>query len=126
MQAAYERGEVVQAKPGTVPRQKRYLDEQVGKPIGSIWTDIYPMSSTSIDFVDYPTQKPEKLLERIIRGASKEGDTVADLMCGSGTTLAVAHKMKRRFVGMDRGDLAIETTRKRLDKLGAEYRFVEQ
>jgi adenine specific DNA methylase Mod len=124
MQAAYERGEVVQSKPGIVPRQKRYLDEQHGKPIGSIWTDIYPMSSTSLDFVDYPTQKPEKLLERIIRGASKEGDVVADLMCGSGTTLAVAHRMKRRFVGMDRGDLAIDTTKKRLDKLGAEYRIV--
>lgn len=124
MQAAYERGEVVQSKPGTVPRQKRYLDEQLGKPIGSIWTDIYPMSSTSLDFVDYPTQKPEKLLERIIRGASKEGDIVADLMCGSGTTLVVAHKLGRRFVGMDRGDLAIKTTRTRLDKLGADYELV--
>lgn len=124
MRRAYERGEVVQTKPGTVPRQKRYLDEQRGKPIGSIWTDIYPMSSTSNDFVDYPTQKPEKLLERIIRGASKEGDTVADLMCGSGTTLAVAHRLGRRFVGMDRGDLAIETTKKRLDGMGAEYRLV--
>lgn len=112
------REQVLKGKP-----YRYYADE--GKRIGSVWTDCPSMvgnSPISSESTGYPTQKPEKLLERIIRGASKEGDVVADLMCGSGTTLAVAHRMKRRFVGMDRGDLAIETTRKRLDKLGAEYR----
>lgn len=124
MQAAYERGEVVQTSPGAVPCLKRYLDKQPGRSPGSIWTDIYPMHPRSDEFVGYPTQKPEKLLERIIRGGSKEGDVVADLMCGSGTTLAVAHKLGRRFVGMDRGDIAIDTARSRLNALGASYKFV--
>ena len=71
----------------------------------------------------YPTQKPELLLERIIRAASHEGDTVADLMCGSGTSLAVARRLGRRFIGGDRGELAIEITRKRLDEAGVNYDF---
>ena len=71
----------------------------------------------------YPTQKPERLLERIIRASSHEGDTVADLMCGSGTTLAVAARLGRRFIGGDRSDVAIETTRQRLDAVDVDYRF---
>ena len=71
----------------------------------------------------YPTQKPEKLLERLIVATTKEGDTVGDFMCGSGTTLAVAHKLGRRFISGDMGKLAIETTKRRLDALGASYRL---
>lgn len=102
-----------------------YADE--GKRIGSVWTDCPSMNANSpisTESTGYPTQKPEKLLERIIRGASNEGDVVADLMCGSGTTLAVAHRLNRRWVGMDLGDPAIDTTQSRLNALGASYRLV--
>jgi site-specific DNA-methyltransferase (adenine-specific) len=72
----------------------------------------------------YPTQKPERLLERIIRAASRPGDTVADLMCGSGTTLVVAARLGRRFVGGDASELAIATTSRRLELAGVPYRLV--
>lgn len=69
----------------------------------------------------YPTQKPEALLERILMASSNEGDLVADLCCGSGTTLAVAHKLGRRWVGCDIGEKAIEVSQKRLEGLGAAF-----
>jgi site-specific DNA-methyltransferase (adenine-specific) len=69
----------------------------------------------------YPTQKPERLLERIVRASSREGDMVADLMCGSGTTLVVAARLGRRFVGGDKSRLAIEVTEKRLQKEGVSF-----
>jgi hypothetical protein len=72
----------------------------------------------------YPTQKPERLLERIIRAASRPGQTVADLMCGSGTTLVVAARLGRRFVGGDSSALAIETTTRRLEAARAPFRLV--
>jgi site-specific DNA-methyltransferase (adenine-specific) len=101
-----------------------YADE--GRRLGSVWTDISAMvANTPLrrEGTGYPTQKPERLLERIIRAASHEGDTVADLMCGSGTTLAVAADLNRRFVGGDQSPVAIETTRKRLDAAEVPYRF---
>ncbi len=101
-----------------------YADE--GRRIGSVWTDIPAMvANTPLrrEATGYPTQKPERLLERILRGASDEGDTVADLMCGSGTTLAVAARLGRRFVGGDASPVAIEVTRRRLDDAGIPYAF---
>jgi len=88
MQAAYDAGLIVQPRPGAVPRFKRYLDEQRGKPLGDVWTDIPPLNSQAIERLGYPTQKPEALLERIIAGSSSEGDTVLDPFCGCGTTIA--------------------------------------
>ena len=73
----------------------------------------------------YPTQKPERLLERILRAATEPGETVADLMCGSGTTLAVAAQLDRRFVGGDRSEVALALTRKRLDARAVPYELVE-
>jgi site-specific DNA-methyltransferase (adenine-specific)/adenine-specific DNA-methyltransferase len=70
----------------------------------------------------YPTQKPEELLERILLASSSEGDLIADFCCGSGTTLAVAHKLGRRWIGCDVGEQAIEVSRKRLGELGAGFR----
>ena len=95
-----------------------------GRRLGSIWTDLPAMvANTPLrkEGTGYPTQKPERLLERIIRASSREGATVADLMCGSGTTLAVAAKLGRRFVGGDRSPLAIEVASKRLGAQGVEF-----
>jgi DNA modification methylase len=93
---------------------KRYLDEQEGNPVDDIWTDIQFVQAFSHERLGYPTQKPEALLERIIKASSNEGDLVADFFCGSGTTPAVAEKLGRKWIACDSGKLAIETTIKRL------------
>lgn len=79
-----------------------------------MWDDINNVASNRSESVDYPTQKPEALLERIIKASSNEGDIVADFFIGSGTTLAVAEKLGRKWIGSDLGKFAIHTTRKRL------------
>ena len=81
----------------------RYFADR-GRKLGSVWSDIPGMNANTPlrkEGTGYPTQKPERLLERIIRAASQPGDTVGDLMCGSGTTLVVAARLGRRFVGSD-------------------------
>ncbi|MBU1063436.1 site-specific DNA-methyltransferase, partial [bacterium] len=93
---------------------KRYLDEIDGAVIHSIWTDINPLNSQAIERIDYPTQKPEALLERVIKASSNENDLVLDCFCGSGTTAAAADKLNRRWIACDLGRFAIHTTRKRL------------
>jgi DNA modification methylase len=97
-----------------IPRIKRYLDESKGQALGDLWTDIQPVVSWSKERVGYDTQKPEGLVTRIIELASDPGDLVADFFCGSGTTLIVAEKQGRRWIGCDLGRFAIHTTRKRL------------
>lgn len=79
-----------------------------------IWIDIPPLMGSSKEWIEYPTQKPEALLDRIIKASSNEGDLVLDCFCGSGTTAAVAEKLKRRWITCDLGRFAIHTTRKRL------------
>lgn len=98
------------------PRFKRYLDEMKGIPAQSMWDDkkVQSLNSWSNEKTNYPTQKPEGLLERIIKTSSNEGDLIADFFCGSGTTLAVAEKLNRRWIGCDLGKFAIHTSRKRL------------
>lgn len=96
------------------PRLKRYLDEQKGRPLQSIWTDIYPVNSQADEREDYPTQKPETLLERIICTSSNPGDLVFDCFMGSGTTQAVAMKLGRCFIGADINLGAVQITTKRL------------
>ena len=96
------------------PRYKIYADEYLGYPLGDIWTDINYLSAGDSQRVGYPTQKPEALLERIIKASSNAGDLVADFFCGSGTTLAVAEKLGRKWIGADLGKFAIHTTRKRM------------
>ena len=93
--------------------KKYYLDE-AKFAIGSIWTDVVNLSKGQHEQLGYPTQKPEALLERIIKASSNEGDLVADVFCGSGTTLAVAEKLGRKWIGADLGRFAIHTSRKRL------------
>jgi DNA modification methylase len=114
MQQLYEEGRIVQPSPGAVPRYKRYLDEMPGLPVQDVWTDINAINSQAIEAIGYPTQKPEKFLERIIKASSNESSLVADFFCGSGTTLAVAEKLGRRWIGCDLGRFAVHTTRKRL------------
>jgi site-specific DNA-methyltransferase (adenine-specific) len=100
-----------------------YADE--GRRLGSVWTDVPAMvANTPLrrESTGYPTQKPEKLLDRIVRASSRPGATVADLMCGSGTTLVAAAKLGRRFVGGDTSALAIATTRARLAAAGIDVR----
>jgi SAM-dependent methyltransferase len=97
-----------------VPRIKRYLDESPGQPLNDVWTDILPVVSWSKERLGYDTQKPEALLERLVRLASDPGDLVADFFCGSGTTAAAAEKLGRRWIACDLGRFAIHTTRKRL------------
>ena len=113
MQALHEAGRLIYTKSG-VPEYKRYLDESEGVALQSVWTDINPVNSQAREDTDYPTQKPEALLDRIIRASSNEGDLVADFFCGSGTTAAVAEKLGRKWIAADLGKFAVHTTRKRL------------
>jgi len=108
--------------PGKKKLYRYYEDE--GKVPYDWWTDIPKMTgrtaaSATGEYLGYRTQKPEALLERIIRASSNPGDLVADFFCGSGTTLAVAEKLGRRWIGSDLGKFAIHTTRKRLMDIAA-------
>ena len=107
-------GMVVQTNPGTVPQRKQYLDEGQGVAVQSLWDDITGIGGSSGESTNYPTQKPEALLERIIKASSNEGDLVADFFCGSGTTAAVAERLGRKWIATDLGKFGIHTTRKRL------------
>jgi len=93
---------------------KRYLNEVKGVVIDDIWTDINCVNPMALEGTDYPTQKPEALLERIIKVSSNEGDLIADFFVGSGTTAAVAEKLGRKWIVSDLGKFAIHTTRKRM------------
>ena len=109
---------------GKKKKYKYYIDD--GKIPYDFWIDIHKITGTSAvcsntELVDYPTQKPEKLLERIIKASSNEGSIVLDCFCGSGTTLAVAEKLKRKWIGCDISSHAIDVSRKRLEKLNAEF-----
>lgn len=108
-----------------LPRVKRYLDEVEGKTVHTIWTDIFPVNSQADERVDYATQKPEALLERIIKASSNEGMLVADFFGGSGVTAAVAHKLGRRFIHNDVNINSIQTARDRLVAAGAEFKMMD-
>ena len=115
-------GRVIQTKPGTVPKYKRYLDEMPGKPTQDIWDDLKSLSGLGAivaERIDYDTQKPEALLERIIRASCPENGLVADFNGGSGTTAAVAEKLGRRWITTDLGKPACMIMRKRLIDLEA-------
>ena len=96
------------------PRLKRYLDESPGMAASDLWVDIQPLRSWHTEDTGYDTQKPEALLERIITASSNKGDLVADFFCGSGTTLATAERLGRRWIGCDLSRWAIHVTRKRM------------
>lgn len=101
-------------------RYKQYLAEMPGLPVQTIWDSFPKIHHLAHERLDYPTQKPEALLERIIRTSSQEGDLVADFFCGSGTTGAVAEQLGRKWIMCDLGRFAIHTSRKRLIDLQRE------
>lgn len=104
------------------PYLKQYMDEYVeqGRRVQSIWTDLLP-SKTGSEIVGYPTQKPEKLLERIIDAYSDEGALIFDCFMGSGTTQAVSSKLKRKFLGADINLGSVQITTKRLASLSSDF-----
>lgn len=112
-------GRVLQTNPGTVPQYKRYLDEMPGVPLQDLWTDLDPINSRARERLGYPTQKPETLMERIITASSNEGDVVLDPFCGCGTTIAVAQRLRRQWIGIDVTYLAISLIKSRLTRMGA-------
>lgn len=120
---AMDEGRIVFTKHGT-PRLKRYLDVSKGEYLQDIWTDIFDVNAVAKERLGYPTQKPEALLERIIKASSNECDTVLDPFCGCGTAIAVAQKLNRRWIGIDITHLAINLIKKRLrDHFGAEATY---
>ena len=125
IQELVDRGLVVQSKPGAVPQKKNYLDESPGVPLQDIWTDIAPVQGGSIENANYATQKPEALLERIVRSSSNDNMVIADFFGGSGVTAAVAHKLGRRFIHCDIGINSIQTVRDRLQSNGAQFDVLE-
>ena len=112
-------GKLYFTKTGGI-RIKRYLDENKGISLQALWTDIYATNSQAVERVNYPTQKPESLIERIIKVSSIKGDLILDAFAGSGTTLAIAEKLGRRWIGIDCGKLAIYTIQKRILNLKKE------
>ncbi|MBN8764395.1 MAG: site-specific DNA-methyltransferase, partial [Thiobacillus sp.] len=110
----YRDGRLIQTREGGDWSYKRYLDEMPGVPLQSLWLDISPLQSQSLERTDYATQKPERLLERVISIATHENSLVADFNGGSGTTAAVAEKLGRRWITSDLGKPACMIMRKRL------------
>ena len=107
--------EYVLSDAGGGERIRRYLDEVMkeGVVVDNVW-DLDKLNNSASEGIGYPTQKPEALLERIIKASSNEGDLIADFFCGSGTTAAVAEKLGRKWIATDLGKFAIHTTRKRM------------
>lgn len=95
-------------------RIKQYLAEMPGAPVGNVWEDIFPINSQAQERLGYPTQKPEALLERIIKASSNEGDVVLDPFCGCGTAVVAAQTLKRQWIGIDITHLAVGLIKQRL------------
>lgn len=124
MQELYEQGRIIQTRPGTVPRYKRYLDEMPGVPLQDVWDDIMPIGSQATERLGYPTQKPLALLERIIQTSSNPGDVVLDPFAGCGTAVIAAQKLGRRWIGIDITHLAIALLKYRLkDTFGEQAQY---
>jgi DNA methylase len=106
-----------------MPECKRYLDEMPGVALQDIWTDLTPIVSGTAERLGYPTQKPEALLERIIKASSNEGDVLLDPFCGCGTAISVAQRLNRRWIGIDITHLAVGLIKQRLaDAFGESVR----
>ena len=112
--SAFEKqGKIYITKSGK-KRLKRFLDEEKGESLGDVLVHISEVNSMAVERTGYATQKPEALIETIIKASSNEDDLVADFFCGSGTTAAVAEKLGRKWIATDLGKFAIHTTRKRM------------
>ena len=124
MERLEKEGRIYYTSNGT-PRDKQYLYEMEGVPAQDLWVDIFAVNSQAEERVDYATQKPEALLERIVKASSNEGMLVADFFGGSGVTAAVAHKLNRRFIHGDVNINSLQTARDRLVNAGAEFEIKE-
>ncbi|MGK7892702.1 MAG: site-specific DNA-methyltransferase [Xenococcus sp. (in: cyanobacteria)] len=126
MESLDKEGKLVYSKSG-MPYLKRYLDDSKGVPLQNLWDDIKMIRGihSHSESLNYPTQKPETLLERIIKVSSNEGDLVADFFCGSGTTMAVAERLNRRWIGCNLDKVGIQVSRNRLVNQGAKPFLLE-
>ncbi|MBN2151304.1 MAG: site-specific DNA-methyltransferase [Candidatus Lokiarchaeota archaeon] len=114
MRDYHARGRVFQPSPGVLPQKKQYLDESVGMKLNDLFLDIGAVMGGSNERLDFDTQKPLKLLERLIQVSTNPGDTVADFFSGSGTTLEAAEGLGRRWIGCELARPGINATRRRL------------
>ena len=125
MEKAHAGGIVVQLKPGAVPQYKKYLDESKGRTITNDWSDIEQAAGK--ENVGYPTQKPLKLLDRVILSSSNPGDIILDPFCGCATACVAAEKRERQWVGIDLSPLAAKLVKARLKKeMGLFYDIVHR
>jgi len=115
-------GRIVQTNPRAQPKLKRYLDEMKGMECQDIWDDISPVGNG--ERVNYPTQKPLKLVERIIRSSTNVGDVVFDPFCGSGTTAVASYKLSRNWIVVDSSISACRIVRRRFRAMGVEARIM--
>ncbi len=125
--ARFEKEGLIHTSSTGAKYKKYYLDEAMST-VDCIWTDIlgFGTRTAASEQVGYPTQKPEALLERIIKASSNEGDLMLDCFCGSGTTAAVAERLGRRWITCDLGRFAVHTARKRLLSIADVTPFVVQ
>ena len=123
MNTAIAANKIIQTESGNVPRYKRYLDEQKGKMLNNIWTDIPNITPRHKEHLGYSTQKPLKLYERIIALSSNPTEIILDPFCGSGTTLAASKTLNRRYVGIDVNPKAISLSKKRLSEIAHQCQF---
>jgi site-specific DNA-methyltransferase (adenine-specific) len=123
MLAAHARGLIHQSAPGRVPQLKRYLEEQRGRSLSDVWTDVPPLNSQARERLGYPTQKPVKLLDRLIRASTNCGDVVLDPFCGCGTTVAAAQAADRAWIGIDVAYHAIRVIEDRLSEMSGRVKY---
>lgn len=114
----FKEEKIVQTKSGTIPKLKRFLKDVNGIPLSDVWINIGNEQTTNRKNICYPTQKPTKLLDRIIKCSTKRGDIVLDPFCGSGTTLLCAQNLERKWIGIDNSPSAINVTIQRLQQAG--------
>ncbi len=124
MSKAWKEGRILLPEKGKVVAEKRYLDEMPGRPVTDIWDDIEHLHGSQQESLGYPTQKPEALLDRIIKTGSNRGDTILDPFCGCGTTVAVAQRLNRNWIGIDVTHLAVALMKHRLkDMFGKQVKY---
>lgn len=120
-----EQGKIYWSSNGGLPRLKYYLSEAKGRYIPDLWDDIYVINSMADEAYGYDTQKPRALLERIIQASSTEDDLVADFFCGSGTTMEVAERLNRRWIGCNLDKVGLQVSRNRMVDMGAKPFLLE-
>lgn len=126
MDLLFTQGKIIQTTPKTVPKIKRYLKDMNGIPLNDMWIDIPNEQTVNKKSLKYPTQKPVKLLDRIIQCSTDEEDVILDPFCGSGTSLISATALKRSWIGIDRNSEAIDVTTDRLNQHDIQYELISK